>query len=80
MSMEVLEQQYEGMLREAKLNRLKKKALRAGRKRLGTSRWISTVAWELARTLGTLQILQGSEERRLGLGETAWTSRGILIR
>ena len=55
MSMEVLEQQYEEMLREAELNRLKKKALRAGRKRLGTSRWASTVAWELARTLGTLR-------------------------
>ena len=54
-SVEVLEQQYEGMLREAELNRLKKKALRAGRKRLGTSRWASTVAWELARTLGTLR-------------------------
>ena len=55
MSMEVLEQQYEEMLREAELNRLKKKALRAGRKRLGPSRWASTVAWELARTLGTLR-------------------------
>jgi hypothetical protein len=55
MSVEVLEQQYEGMLREAELNRLMKKALRAGRKRLGTSRWASTVAWELARTLGTLR-------------------------
>jgi hypothetical protein len=55
MSVEVLEQQYEGMLREAELNRLKKKALRAGRKRLGTSRWASTVVWELARTLGTLR-------------------------
>jgi hypothetical protein len=55
MSVEVLEQQYEEMLREAELNRLKKKALRAGRKRLGTSRWASTVAWELARTLGTLR-------------------------
>ena len=55
MSMEVLEQQYEGMLREAELNHLKKKALRAGRKRLGTSRWASAVAWELARTLGTLR-------------------------
>jgi hypothetical protein len=55
MSVEVLEQQYEGMLREAELNRLKKKALRAGRKRLGTSRWASAVAWELARTLGTLR-------------------------
>jgi len=43
------------LLREAELNRLKKKALRAGRKRLGTSRWASTVAWELARTLGTLR-------------------------
>ena len=55
MSVEVLEQQYEEMLREAELNRLMKKALRAGRKRLGTSRWASTVAWELARTLGTLR-------------------------
>ncbi len=54
-SVEVLEQQYEGMLREAELNRLKKKALRADRKRLGTSRWASAVAWELARTLGTLR-------------------------
>lgn len=55
MSVEVLEQQYEEMLREAELNCMKKKALRAGRKRLGTSRWASTVAWELARTLGTLR-------------------------
>ena len=55
MSVEVLEQQYEEMLREAELNRLKKKALRADRKRLGTPRWVSTVAWELARALGTLR-------------------------
>jgi hypothetical protein len=55
MSVEVLEQQYEEMLREAELNCMKKKALLAGRKRLGTSRWASTVAWELARTLGTLR-------------------------
>jgi hypothetical protein len=55
MSMEVLEQQYEEMLREAELNRLKNKALRADRKRLGTSRWASAVAWELARSLGTLR-------------------------
>ncbi len=55
MSVEVLEQQHEEMLREAEWNRLKKKALRAGRKRLGTSRWASTVSWELARTLGTLR-------------------------
>ena len=53
--MKVLEQQCEEMLREAELNRLKKKALRADRKRLGTSRWASTVAWELARTVGTLR-------------------------
>ena len=53
--MKVLEQQHEEMLREAELNRLKKKALRADRKRLGTSRWVSTVAWELVRTLGTLR-------------------------
>jgi hypothetical protein len=55
MSMEVLEQQHEEMLREAQLNRLKKKALRADRKRLGTPRWVSTVAWELARALGALR-------------------------
>ena len=55
MSVEVLEQQYEEMLREAELNRLKKKALRADRKRLGTSRWASAVASELARTLDTLR-------------------------
>ena len=55
MSVEVLEQQYEEMLREAELNCMKKKALRAGRKRLGTFRWASTVAWGLARTLGTLR-------------------------
>ena len=55
MSVEGLEQQYEEMLREAELNRLKKKALRAERQRLGTSRWASAVAWELARTLGTLR-------------------------
>ena len=54
MSVEVLEQQYEELLREAELERLKK-ALRAGRKRPATSRWASTVAWELARTLGTLR-------------------------
>jgi hypothetical protein len=53
MSMEVLEHQCEEMLREAESNRLKK-ALRADRKRLGTSRWASTVAWELARTISTL--------------------------
>ena len=55
MSMEVLEQQHKEMLREAELNRLKKKALRADRKRLNTPRWVSTVAWELARALGTLR-------------------------
>jgi len=51
MSREVLEQQCEEMLREAEVNRLKT-ALRADRKRLGTSRWASTVAWELVRTVG----------------------------
>ena len=48
-SMEVLEQQ-----REAELNCLKK-ALQADRKRLGTSRWASTVAWKLARIVGILR-------------------------
>ena len=54
-SIEVLEQQYEEMVREAELTRLKKKALRADRRRLGTSRWASAVAWELARSLGILR-------------------------
>jgi hypothetical protein len=60
MSVEVLEQQYEEMLREAELNCMKKKALRAGRKRLGTSRWASTVAWELARVAGLLRKFFGT--------------------
>jgi hypothetical protein len=54
-SMEVLvEQRREEMLREAELERLKK-ALRVGRKRPATSRWASTVAWELARVAGLLR-------------------------
>ena len=54
MSREVFEQQCEEMLREAEVNR-PKKALRADRKRLGTSRWASTVVWEPVRTVGTLR-------------------------
>ena len=54
MSMEVLEQRREEMRCEAQLNRLKK-ALQANQKRPTVPRWASTVAWELARTLGTLR-------------------------
>lgn len=54
MSMEVLEQRREEMLREAEQNRLKK-ALRADRKRPVTPRWTSTATWELARIAGLLR-------------------------
>jgi hypothetical protein len=54
MSMEVLEQRREDMLREAELNRLKK-VLRAHRKGPIASRWASTVAWEVTRAVGLLR-------------------------
>jgi hypothetical protein len=54
MSMEVLEQQREEMLREAELNRLKK-VLRADRKGPIASRWVSRVAWEVTRAVGLLR-------------------------
>ena len=54
MSMEVLKQRREEMLREAELNRLKK-VVRADRKRLIASGWASTVAWEGTRALGLLR-------------------------
>jgi hypothetical protein len=54
LSMEVLEQRREEMLREAELNRLKK-MLRADRKRSLSSGWVSTVAWEVTRALGLLR-------------------------
>jgi hypothetical protein len=54
MSLKVLEQWREEMLREAELNRLRK-ALRAERKRSATSRWATAVAWELARAVGLLR-------------------------
>jgi sugar-specific transcriptional regulator TrmB len=54
MSLEVLEQWREEMLREAELNRLRK-ALRAERRRSATSRWATAVAWELARAVGLLR-------------------------
>jgi hypothetical protein len=56
MSMEVLKQRREEMLREAELNRLKK-VLRADRKRPSASGWASTVAWEVTRALGLLRKL-----------------------
>ncbi len=54
LSMEVLEQRREEMLREAELNRLKK-VLRADRKRSIASGWVATVAWEVTRALGLLR-------------------------
>jgi hypothetical protein len=54
MSMEVLKQQREELLREAELNHLKK-ALKANRKRPATSQWASIVTWELARAAGILR-------------------------
>jgi hypothetical protein len=54
MSMEVLKQRREELMREAELVRLKI-ALRANRGRLATPRWVATVAWELARVAGFLR-------------------------
>ena len=54
MSVEVLNQRREEMLREAELNRLKK-VVRADRKRPIASGWASTVAWEVRRALGLLR-------------------------
>ena len=54
MSMEVMEQRREAMLREAESNRLKK-ALRAGRGRSAASPWASALGWELARATGSLR-------------------------
>ena len=54
MSMEVLEQRREEMLREAELNRLKK-VLRADRKGPIASGWASRVAWEVTRAVGLLR-------------------------
>jgi len=54
MSMEVLNQRREEMLREAELNRLKK-VLRADRKGPSATGWASTVAWEVTRALGLLR-------------------------
>jgi hypothetical protein len=54
MSMEVLEQRREEMLREAELNRLKK-VLRADRKGPSASTWASNVAWEVTRTVSLLR-------------------------
>jgi hypothetical protein len=54
LSMDVLEQRREEMLREAELNRLKK-VLRADRKGSIASGWVSTVAWEVTRALGLLR-------------------------
>ena len=54
MSMEVLEQRREEMLREAELIRLKK-VLRADHKGPIASRGASPVAWEVTRAVGLLR-------------------------
>jgi hypothetical protein len=54
MSMEVLEQRREEMLREAELNRLKK-VLRADRKGPIASSWASNAAWEVTRAVSLLR-------------------------
>jgi len=54
MSMEVLKQRREEMLREAELNRLKK-VLRADRKGPIASREASTVAWEVTKAVGLVR-------------------------
>ena len=54
MSIEVLEQRREEMLREAELNRLKK-VLRADRKGPSASSWASNVAWEVTRAVSLLR-------------------------
>ena len=54
MSMEVLEQRREEMMREAELNRLKK-VLLGDRKGPIASRGASTVAWEVTRAVGLLR-------------------------
>jgi hypothetical protein len=54
MSMEVLEQRREQLLRKAELNRLKK-VLRADRKGPIASGWASRVAWEVTRAGGLLR-------------------------
>jgi hypothetical protein len=56
MDLRLSKQRHEEMLREAELDRLKK-TLRANRRRSASSRWASTVAWELARTTGLLRKL-----------------------
>jgi hypothetical protein len=54
MSLEVLEQRREEMLREGELNRLKK-VLRADRKGPIVSGWASRVAWEITGAVGLLR-------------------------
>jgi hypothetical protein len=49
MDLRLSRQRHEEMPREAELDHLKK-TLRANRRRSASSRWASTVAWELART------------------------------
>ena len=54
MSMEVLKERQEGLLREAEIDRLVRVS-RAGREGPTVPRWASTVALEMARAAGLLR-------------------------
>jgi hypothetical protein len=56
MDLRAYKQRHEELLREVEFDRLKK-TLRANRRKSASSRWTSTVAWELARAVGVLRKL-----------------------
>lgn len=62
MSMEVLKQRREELMREAELARLKV-ALRANCGSPATHRRVSTVTWELARVAGLLRKFFGTPDK-----------------
>ena len=80
MSVEVLEQQYEEIAARGGVEPPEEKSVASGSQE---ARYLPV---GLGRGVGAgedprypPQVLQGSEKRRLGLGETAWTNRGTLI-
>ena len=73
MSMEVLEQRREEMLREGELNRLKK-VLRADRKGPIAPGWASRVAWEMTRAGGLLRKSFRTRRTPARTVEAAWTN------
>ena len=76
MSMEVLEQRREQLLREAELNRLKK-VLRADRKGPIASGWTSRVAWEVTRGPAASSASPfGRRRTPARIVEAAWTNQG----